>query len=245
MAGDRTAVAQWDYGTIGNGTSTTRRTRAARRAGALEQRDLEERQKQHHVYGTETQFEVWTSVQHPHPATTTSHYQSPTPTIRPHAPSPFFDLQTNNSSPGGIAYHKVYRQTPLLLSETNDQAEWGNWYYATDNVATLTHQSGADVNVRGQFIDNGLLDNSADPNYRAINDAYPVFGFAKDLGNVTSSVDTLFMLSLNQETAVQFEGANGNVSLPSLWTSYFLNDQDAVSFFSQKPRNRNSLTKGR
>lgn len=229
MAGDHTSIAQWDYGTIGNSTAASRNLRASRRGAAAQPEHLEEWQRQHRVYATKTQYDGWrTSVQHSPVGPKTSVFQSPTPTIRPQAPHPFSNLQSNNSNPGGIAYHKVYRQTQLLLSETSDQADWGNWYYVTDNVATLSHQSGADVDVRGHFINNGVLDDSADTNYRAINDRYPVFGFAKDLGNITSSVDTLFALSLNQEIAVQFEGANGNASLPSLWKSYFSNDLDAV-----------------
>ena len=166
----------------------------------------------------------------------TSEYQTPTPTLHPVPTHGFNTLIANNSNSGGIAYHQVFRQTQLLFTENlsggtgTDQAEWGNWYYSTANVDTLSHQSGADVDVRGQFINNGLLLNTADTDFRAINDRFPVFAFAKDLGNVTTAVDTLFSISLHQELAVQFEGAQGNVSLPSLWTSYWSNDLDAVSF---------------
>lgn len=229
MAGDRNAIAQWDYGTISNGTASTYQKQASRRAALPENEPLEERQNQHRVYGTKTSYDGWrTSVYHTPVGPTSSAYHSPVPTIQPQSPHPFFEVHANNSSPGGIAYHKVYRQTPLLLSETNDQAEWGNWYYVTDNVATLSYQSGADVDVRGQFINNGFLDDTSDTNYRAINDRYPVFGFAKDLGNITSSVDTLWMITLNQEIAIQFEAPQGNVSLPSLWKSFFPDDLDAV-----------------
>ncbi|KAF2091372.1 glutaminase GtaA [Saccharata proteae CBS 121410] len=131
-----------------------------------------------------------------------------------------------------IAYHKVYRQTQQLFSEVSDQTEYGNWYYATDSVSNLTYQSGADNTVRGQFEDNGVLPNSQDSDYRAINDDYPVFGFAKDLGSLSSSsVSTLFTIGLCQEDAVQFDGASGVVPLKSLWTSYFSSDIDALSFF--------------
>jgi hypothetical protein len=41
----------------------------------------------------------------------------------------------------------------------------------------MTYQSGADVTVRGNFLNMGDLPNTQDTNYRAINDNWPVFGF--------------------------------------------------------------------
>jgi len=101
----------------------------------------------------------------------------------------------------------------------------------TANTTNLSHQSGADVDVRGTFAANGSLTGAADTNYRAINNMYPVFGFALDLGSVGSdSVSALFTINLNQQNAIQFEGANGNETLPSLWTSYFGTDLNADTF---------------
>lgn len=131
-----------------------------------------------------------------------------------------------------MAYHRVYLQTQEVYSEFADQAEWGYWYYSTSDNPRLTHQAAADAVVRQQFVSNGVLTNTIDTNYRAINDMFPAFGFAQDLGTVgTAPVSQLWTLSLNQADAIQFEGANGNVSVPGLWTDYFANDLEAVSFF--------------
>ena len=120
----------------------------------------------------------------------------------------------------------------MLWSETLDQTDYGSWYWATDNTASLTHESGTDVDVRGAFTANGVLANTEDTNFRAINDSYPTFGFAVDLGSVgNTDVSTLFTIGLTQESAVQFDGASGNVSLPSLWTSYHSTELDALAFF--------------
>ncbi|KAK0104462.1 hypothetical protein ONS95_004751 [Cadophora gregata] len=129
-----------------------------------------------------------------------------------------------------IAYHRVYRQTQLEFSESNDQADWGYWYWATKNSKKLTYQSGSDVDVRGAFESNGKLANSKDTNYRPINQDYPVFGFSIDLGAVTGSVNTLYTIGLAQEQAIQFDGATGVVPLASLWTSYFSSETEALSF---------------
>jgi hypothetical protein len=129
----------------------------------------------------------------------------------------------------GISYHRVYRQTQLLFSETNDQADWGYWYYATKNTTNLSFQQGADTSVRGAFESNGILANTQDTNYRPINQQWPVFGFSSDLGSVTSSVNTLYTIGLTQQQAIQFAGQTGIVPLASLWTSYFPSETDAVS----------------
>lgn len=117
----------------------------------------------------------------------------------------------------------------MLFSEVSNQAEWGNWYWATDDGPDVTHQSGSDVDVRGTFTANGTLQNSQDTNYRVISDNWPVFAYAIDLGSVTSSpATTLFSIGLAQTEAIQYASPSGVVALPSLWTSYFSDDLDAV-----------------
>lgn len=103
-------------------------------------------------------------------------------------------------------------------------------YYATDNIAGLSHQSGSDMTVRGQFLANGYLTNTADTNYRGIDNDSPVFGFAVDLGTLsTTTISTLFQISLHQEKCIQFERAlNSTEQLPCLWTNYYSTDTDAV-----------------
>lgn len=85
------------------------------------------------------------------------------------------------------------------------------------------------MDVRGAFSSSGKLGNTQDTNFRPINQDWPVFGFATDLGDVTGSVNTVYTLGLTQEEAIQFDGATGVVPLTSLWTSYFSNENDAVS----------------
>lgn len=96
----------------------------------------------------------------------------------------------------------------------------------------MTYQSGSDDDVRNAFKGQGTLANSEDTNYRAINSAWPVFGYAVGLGSVGSSpTSTLFSIGLCQDDAIQFLGADGLTTLPSLWKSYFSDDLAALSFF--------------
>ncbi|KAF2111539.1 glutaminase GtaA [Lophiotrema nucula] len=132
----------------------------------------------------------------------------------------------------GISYHKVWKQNQQLFSEVDDRAEWGNIYYGTDSADSLTYQSGADVDVRGAFTANGKLANSKDSNFRAIDQNWPVFGYAIDLGSVGSSAtSTLFSVGLCQGDAIQFLGKDGLTTLSSLWKSYFSDDLAALTFF--------------
>lgn len=107
-------------------------------------------------------------------------------------------------------------------------------YYATDARNGVTYQSGPDDDVRSGFVAVGELASSNDTDFRAINDRWPVFGYGVDLGSVGSgTVSTLFSLGLCQDEAVQFLGADGLVTLPSLWKSYFADDLDALTFFQK------------
>lgn len=131
-----------------------------------------------------------------------------------------------------VAYYKVFKQTPALFSEQRDQAEWGNWYFATDNVDSLTYQSGSDLDVRAAFTRDGKLGDIKDPNFRAINEDWPTFGFAVSFAQVgLEVVGTLFSIGLCQEEAVQFASANGYGPVPSLWKSFFTDDLAALTFF--------------
>lgn len=40
----------------------------------------------------------------------------------------------------GVAYHNIYRQTQTEMTESNQQANWGNWYWSTaeaDGVSSI------------------------------------------------------------------------------------------------------------
>src|SRR5205807_4462331 len=70
------------------------------------------------------------------------------------------------------------------LTEQNQQAAWGTTVWSTPTTSGLTYQSGQDIVVRPQFVDNGRLLNTTDPNFRAISDDWPVFAFCADLGQL-------------------------------------------------------------
>lgn len=72
---------------------------------------------------------------------------------------------------------------PTVLGEFGDQASWGTVVWSTDNVAGTTWQTGPDSVVRANGAA-GSLPNTNDPNFRAINNNWPVFGLNRALGSV-------------------------------------------------------------
>ncbi|MGH3171496.1 MAG: DUF5127 domain-containing protein, partial [Trebonia sp.] len=133
------------------------------------------------------------------------------------------------SYPGGtLRAWTVQLANQRPLTEQNQQAAWGTWVWATPATSSVTWQSGQDIVVRAQFVDNGDLANSDDTDYRAIQDNWPVFGFAADFGTVGNrSVEMPLSLGIVRDPAVSYLGQG----LHSLWTSYFATWQDMVGFF--------------
>ncbi|CAD0015901.1 unnamed protein product [Aureobasidium pullulans] len=140
---------------------------------------------------------------------------------------------TGVAQANSITYHRFYRQEQQVFVENSDQASWGNWIYACSHEGLTYSNGGVDTDVRGAFINNGVLDNDLNTNYRAISNQWPVFAFALDFGSVGSTPQSaLFTLTLAQNEAIQFEYDTNKVQqLPPLWTSYFTSELDLVSFF--------------
>ncbi|KAI0881842.1 glutaminase A [Annulohypoxylon maeteangense] len=142
-------------------------------------------------------------------------------------------IEWDHNSADGVAYHQFARQNQQAISETNQQANWGTWFWSTKDVEGLTWQSAADTVVRNAFINNGVLPNTKDSNYRAVTDNWPVFGFANDLGSVgTDAVSTLYSIGMTQDGAINLLGEGSDLTTyPALWNSYFGSDIDAMTFF--------------
>jgi hypothetical protein len=99
-----------------------------------------------------------------------------------------------------------------------------------------TFQTGQDVVVRAQFINNGKLANSQDTQFRAVSDRWPVFAFAQDLGNVQSATSPVVVaIGHVRDPAVEYIVANGARQNRSLFFwSQFATVKDAVSGHRQR-----------
>ncbi|KAI5122587.1 hypothetical protein M0805_004803 [Coniferiporia weirii] len=137
------------------------------------------------------------------------------------------------TSVGDIITHQVQLADQTEFSEVSDHIQQGSAYYSLSKSGATTYQTGQDIVVRGQFINNGVLENTEDTNFRAVSDDWPVFAFAEDLGDISSSSSpVVFSVGHFRDPAVEYIVANDQTELRSL---YFLTEYgsatDAISFF--------------
>ncbi|KAF7355439.1 DUF1793-domain-containing protein [Mycena sanguinolenta] len=85
-------------------------------------------------------------------------------------------------------------------------------------TVSATYQTGQDIVVRAQFVTNGKLTNTLDTNFRAIEDDWPVFGFAHDLGTVTTvSTPVVFSVGHIRDPALEYIIAGGALENRNLY----------------------------
>ncbi|RYP78349.1 hypothetical protein DL771_000534 [Monosporascus sp. 5C6A] len=142
-------------------------------------------------------------------------------------------VQWDYDTADGVAYHQFARQEQVEIQEVNQQASWGTWYWSTKDDKGLTWQSGSDTDVRGNFVRDGVLTNTKDTDFRPVNQNWPVFGFAKDIGSVNgNTISTVFSIGLTQDAAIKLLGeGDGLTTYSSLWKSYFQTGLEAMTFF--------------
>ncbi|KAG6869299.1 hypothetical protein C0993_000052 [Termitomyces sp. T159_Od127] len=95
------------------------------------------------------------------------------------------------------------------------------------SVFNTTFQSGSHDDVRIQFLDNGRLSNSRDTNFRSIEDGWPVFGLAHDLGKISGpTVPLVFSIGHVRDPVIRYTWPEGRVQPRSL---YFWSRFSAIS----------------
>ncbi|TBU49426.1 hypothetical protein BD309DRAFT_76359 [Dichomitus squalens] len=135
---------------------------------------------------------------------------------------------------GNVLTHQVQLSSPSVYSEVSDHTQYGSAYHATLNTVGATWQSGQDIVVRQQFISNGALANTADTNFRAVSNNWPVFGFAHNLGTVGTSATApvVFVVGHVRDPAIQYITANnGRQDRSVLFWTRFSTVSSAISTF--------------
>ncbi|KAK9777861.1 hypothetical protein SCAR479_05544 [Seiridium cardinale] len=140
--------------------------------------------------------------------------------------------EASRESGTSIKSWKISRLQQQLLTERDDQAEWGTLYFS--GPADAEHQAGEIRSVIRQFANHGRLINEVESSPRKMFDKEPVFAFAKHFNlehNVTSHVDSaVFTFSLIQDPVVQYASARGLTQMRPLWASYFSTAEDMLQF---------------
>ncbi|WP_327011768.1 DUF5127 domain-containing protein [Dactylosporangium sp. NBC_01737] len=131
---------------------------------------------------------------------------------------------------GDQRVHTCTPSAPTVLGEVGDQAGWGTVVFSTDEVAGLTWQTGADGTVRARGAGNATLLNTGDTGQpRAINTNWPVFAFARDLGQVGAATGpaVVFVIGHVRTPAVSYLGGN----LDPYWRTQWATWQDMLRWF--------------
>ncbi|KAH7086641.1 hypothetical protein BKA62DRAFT_800362, partial [Auriculariales sp. MPI-PUGE-AT-0066] len=126
-------------------------------------------------------------------------------------------LQANwTTTQGSVFTHQVQLVSQTVFSEKSDHIQHGAAYYSTNNATGLTFQTGQDSTVRSNFISSGTLPNTQDTTFRAVNDRWPVFAYARDLGSVSSTASAPVVFAVGH---IRDPGLS-----PAAVIKYFLDD---------------------
>jgi Domain of unknown function (DUF5127)/Domain of unknown function (DUF4965)/Domain of unknown function (DUF1793)/Ricin-type beta-trefoil lectin domain-like/Domain of unknown function (DUF4964)/TAT (twin-arginine translocation) pathway signal sequence len=121
--------------------------------------------------------------------------------------------------------------SPGVLQEHGDQASWGSLVFAAPTSGNLSWQTGQDTTVRAGFAGSGSLPNTDDTAQpRAIDDRWPVFALAQNLGTVSGTPSATLQVSLGhvRTPAVSYLGTNLN----PWWTNYWSSWTDMLEWFN-------------
>ncbi len=115
---------------------------------------------------------------------------------------------------------------PEVFSEHGQMAAWGSFLWSTTRRGkTLSFESGEDWTVRYQFARTGSLTSTVDPNFRAIDEAPPVFAYTHDLARVTpDGTGVSFVLGHVRNPAISYMGSG----LQPAWAGYWRHSWDAM-----------------
>ncbi|KAJ7283980.1 DUF1793-domain-containing protein [Mycena rebaudengoi] len=147
----------------------------------------------------------------------------------------------NSTTSGSILTHQVQLASQTVFGENGDhtqckrailpntkirltQQQMGllSTPYRMQTAGVTTYQTGSDVNVRTQFVNNGRLANTLDTGFRAINNNWPVFGLSRDLGSISAATaPVVFSVGHIRDPVINYVVAGGGLQARS---PYFLSE---------------------
>ncbi|KAI0314820.1 hypothetical protein OF83DRAFT_1174412 [Amylostereum chailletii] len=147
------------------------------------------------------------------------------------------------------AYHSIALTRPTEFQEQSiGMAMWGTVHYAAQVNPSLTYKTAGDNVSRPSFTTNGVLDNALDDTFRPINGAknnlsWPVFAFAQNLGEITSTGSSPILFAIGHTfdaddfAAAQFNNGSGQNQKRSLYYTSQYQDVGTLidAFFDDFP----------
>ncbi|KAF9784530.1 hypothetical protein BJ322DRAFT_1109249 [Thelephora terrestris] len=107
---------------------------------------------------------------------------------------------------GDTVTHQYWLQNQTEFGEVNGRLRYGSVFHSTKQVSGVTYQVAyADSGPWPAFQSSGILNNTVDNSFRAIQDSWPVFGFAHDLGTVVTAktAPTVYAVGYVRDPLVQ------------------------------------------
>ncbi|OZJ01501.1 hypothetical protein BZG36_05574 [Bifiguratus adelaidae] len=135
-----------------------------------------------------------------------------------------------NVNGGTLQTFTVQSTTQTEFSENNQYPNWGTAIWSILNANGLTWQSGDNAaTMRTSFVSNGKLANTNNANFRAINNGYPIFGFAHDLGNIGGNASPVltYVIGHVRPRSITWQGNPVN----AYWMNFWSNWQGLLQFF--------------
>ncbi|KAF9076791.1 DUF1793-domain-containing protein [Rhodocollybia butyracea] len=138
-----------------------------------------------------------------------------------------------STTTGPILTHQVQLEDQTLFGEVDDHTQYGSAFYSTPNTVSATFQTGQDVVVRAQFINNGVLANTKDTNFRPVSDDWPVFGLAHNLGTIgtTASAPVIFSVGHIRDPVLEYVVVGGTQDRSLYFWSEFSTAAEVISEF--------------
>lgn len=122
-------------------------------------------------------------------------------------------------------------QNAYTFGEDAEFPTWGNITYSTspEGSRLFSFQSGFAPDVRAQFVNQGVLSNSIDRDYRGWGPHEPVFAFAHDAGNVTSA-QVRYTIGSVQTPVVRYLNVAGASPLSPWWEKCYGDMYSMIDF---------------
>lgn len=117
------------------------------------------------------------------------------------------------------------------FAEDHEFPQWGNITYSTspEGSRLLSFEGGFSADVRAQFVNQGVLTNSVDRDYRGWGPREPVFAFAHDAGNVTSA-QVRYTIGSVQTPVVRYLNIAGSSALSPWWEKCYGDMYSMINF---------------
>ncbi|EPS95243.1 hypothetical protein FOMPIDRAFT_1054403 [Fomitopsis schrenkii] len=132
-----------------------------------------------------------------------------------------------------IVYHQFELTQPQAFTEVNQQACDGTAYHAMASVQGMSYQVCEDTVCRTEFAVNGTLNSNANNmTVRAINNDWPVFPIAVDLGSVSSSAEPIvWVVGFVRDPSISYTIGGQTEALRPYYTTKYSTVESALSFF--------------